>query len=196
LAFGEDSGVAFLKRKIGLLGGSFDPIHFGHLNLAIQMLEKGGLDQILFCPALFSPFKSDHRPVASPQHRLSMIKLILEPFFAVTSSEIDRAGPSYTIDTLRSMDQKNSEYRLILSDESAAHFGQWREAEELAKLAPPLVGSRSGGLYGPFQTIQTPLFDVSSTEIRCRLAAKKYCKHFMPSIVLDYIDEHELYLKP
>ncbi len=185
-----------MKRKIGFLGGSFDPIHCGHLNLAIQMLEKEGLDQILFCPAHFSPFKSDHRPVAPAQHRLAMIKLILEPFFDVTSIELDRKGPSYTIDTLRALNQENIEYRLILSDESATNFGQWKEAEELARLAPPLVGSRSGRVCGLFQTIQTPLFDVSSTVIRHRLAAKKYCKHLIPSIVLDYIDEYGLYSKP
>lgn len=189
-----------MKRKIGFFGGSFDPIHFGHLNLAIQMLEKGGLDQILFCPALISPFKADQPPVASAQHRLAMIKLILEPFFAVTSCEIERTGPpftpSYTIDTIRGLDQKNTEYRLILSDESAANFGQWKEAEELAQLAPPLVGSRSGGANKTFATVKTGLFDVSSREIRRRLAEKKYCKHLVPSIVLDYIDEYGLYLKP
>ena len=185
-----------MKRKIGFFGGSFDPIHFGHLNLAIQMLEKGGLDQILFCPALISPFKSDHRPVAPAQHRLAMIKLVLEPFFDVTSIELDRKGPSYTIDTLCALNQENSEYRLILSDESAEDFSRWKESEELFRLAPPLVGSRTGGVNGHFQTIQTPLFDVSSTVIRQRLATKKYCKHLVPSIVLDYIDKFGLYLKP
>ena len=184
-----------MPKKIGLFGGTFDPIHFGHLNLAIQLLEKGGLDQILFCPALFSPFKSDCLPKASAHHRLAMIKLVLEPFFAVTDIEIAREGPSYTIDTLRSLDQKNIEYRLLLSDETAASFSEWKESEELARLAPPLVGSRSGGT-SPFQTINTNIYHVSSTEIQNRLAAKKYCKHLVPSIVLDYIDEFGLYLKP
>jgi nicotinate-nucleotide adenylyltransferase len=185
-----------LKQKIGFFGGSFDPIHFGHLNLAIQILERAGLDEILFCPALYSPFKTGRLPVAASDHRLAMIKLVMAPFFRVTSIELDRPGPSFTVDTLRALSQKNIEYRLILSEESAAHFQNWKEPEEIIKFWAPIVGSRSDGVKGPFQTIRTPLFDISSTEVRSRLKKKLYCKHLVPSIVLDYIEDFQLYLNP
>jgi nicotinate-nucleotide adenylyltransferase len=183
-------------KKVGFFGGSFDPIHFGHLNLAIQMLEMGKMDEILFCPALFSPFKQKTPPVASPEHRLAMLKLVLTPFFQVTSIELDRPGPSYTIDTLRALAQKGIEYRLLLSDESAAQFRTWKEPEELVRLAPPLVGSRTvaGSSTNPFQTLQTPLFDIASTEVRKRLKKRVYCKHLVPAVVLDYIEDFGLYL--
>jgi len=183
-----------LRKKIGFLGGSFDPIHLGHLNLAIQMLEQGRLDEILFCPALCSPFKTERPPVASPEHRLAMIQLVLTPFFRVTSMELDRKGPSYTVDTLRTLSSDGNEYRLILSDESAATFQAWKEPAEILKLAPPIVGSRSGEKKGPFPTLKTPLFDISSTQIRARLRERRYCQHLVPSIVLDYIEEFGLYL--
>lgn len=180
-------------KKIGIFGGSFDPIHFGHLNLAIQLLEKASLDEILFCPALYSPFKEHHRPVASPEHRLAMLKLILTPFFRVTAIELDRPGPSYTIDTVRALAHEKGEYRLLLSDESSATLPAWKDSAEIVKLAPPLVGSRTGqGAH----IIQTPLFDVSSSEVRRRLKKKLYCKHLVPSIVLDYIEEFGLYSNP
>jgi len=195
VATAQDAG-AFVLKKIGIFGGSFDPIHFGHLNLAIQMLEKAELDEILFCPALYSPFKEHHRPVASPEHRLAMLKLILTPFFRVTSIELDRPGPSFTIDTLRALASEKGQYRLLLSEESAASFQKWKDATEIIQLAPPLVGSRSGRGQSLFPALQTPLFDISSTEVRRRLQKKLYCKHLVPSIVLDYIMEFGLYLTP
>lgn len=156
------------------------------------MLEMAKLDEILFCPALFSPFKAKSPPIASPEHRLAMLKLVLTPFFQVTSIELDRGGPSYTIDTLRALAQKGVEYRLILSEESAAQIHHWKESDEIVRLAPPLVGARIGGKTS-FQTIKTPLFDISSTEVRKRLKKRLYCKHLVPSIVLDYIEDFGLY---
>ncbi len=183
-------------KTVGFFGGSFDPIHFGHLNLAIQMVERGGLDEILFCPARYSPFKASRPPIAAAEHRLAMIKLVLAPFFRVTTIELDRPGPSYTVETLRSLSNPHETYRLILSEESAKSFQSWKEPEEIILLAPPLVGSRFGATKGPFQTLQTPLFDISSTEVRDRLKKKLYCEHLVPSIVLDYIKEFRLYSLP
>lgn len=163
---------------IGFFGGSFDPIHFGHIALAVQLLEEYSLQQILFCPAFCSPFKKGKPPQASPQHRLAMLKLALDhPAFAMTAIELDRGGLSYTIDTIRALDLK--EPRLILSEESADHFNQWKEVRALAHLAPPLIGSRT--------------VDVSSTEIRDRLRRRLYCGHLVPAKVLEYIQQHSLY---
>lgn len=183
-------------RKVGFFGGSFDPIHLGHLNLAIHMLEQGGVDEILFCPAKCSPFKTKSPPIASDKHRLAMLELVLEPYFRVTSLELDREGTSFTIDTLRLLPKEHVSYRLILSEESAGELSKWKEVNEVIRLAPPLVGSREGGGKTQFQTIHTPRFDISSHEIRARLQKKMYCKHLLPSIVLDYIEQYQVYSQP
>jgi len=183
-------------KTIGFFGGSFDPIHFGHLNLAIQMLEKGGVDEILFCPAFCSPFKTNAPPFVSGQHRLEMIRrVIMEvPQFRVTSMEIERNEPSFTIDTLRLLPHEGVKYRLILSEEAMAQFGFWKEPGEILRLAPPLVGMRAGRTVPQgFPVVSMPLFDIASTEIRERFKKNFYCGHLVPRIALDYIREHQLY---
>jgi nicotinate-nucleotide adenylyltransferase len=163
-------------KKIGFFGGSFDPIHFGHLHLAIDMLEKHGLDEVLFCPAFCSPFKIDRPPIASGEERLQMLKLVLAdiPQFRVTPIEIERHQPSYTVETLRKLPK--AEYRLILTKESAATFTKWKEPEEIKRLAPLLIGERA--------------FPISSSEIRERLKKKLYCGHLVPEKALAYIQQH------
>ena len=162
----------------GFFGGSFDPIHFGHISLAIHLLETHKLEEILFCPAFCSPFKTSFPPKASPEHRLAMLRLALDhPQFKITPIEIDRKGPSYTIDTIRSL--KQSGLRLILSDEAAVGLDQWKETQELIRLAPPLIGPRN--------------IDISSTEVRERLKKRMYCGHLIPAKALDYIHKHRLY---
>ncbi len=183
-------------KTVGFFGGSFDPIHYGHINLAIQMLEKGGVDEILFCPAFCSPFKTESPPVASGTHRLEMIKRVIAgvPEFRVSSMEIERQEPSFTVDTLRRLPQDGVRYRLILSSDSARSFWGWKEPEEIFKLAPPLVGLRGGEpVPTGFEAIHMAQFDISSTEIRERIKKKIYCEHLVPTIALDYIVEHRLY---
>jgi nicotinate-nucleotide adenylyltransferase len=167
-------------KKIGFFGGSFDPIHFGHLNLAIEMLEKHGLDEILFCPAFCSPFKIDRPPVASPEHRLEMLKLVLAdvPQFRLSSLEIERRITSYTIETLKKL--PFAQYRLLLTRESAESFSKWRDPQEIERLAPLLIGERT--------------LPISSTEVRERLKKKLYCGHLVPEKALYYIGKHCLYL--
>lgn len=167
-------------KTVGFFGGSFDPIHFGHIALAIQLMEAHGLDEVLFCPAFCSPFKRETPPEASPEHRLAMLKLALDvPQFKITTAEIDRGGASYTIDTIRGLEAKGVKLRLLLSDEAAAHLERWKEAEELVRLAPPLIAPRE--------------IQISSTEIRARLKKKLYCGHLIPAKALDYIRTHRLY---
>jgi nicotinate-nucleotide adenylyltransferase len=177
---------------VGFFGGSFDPIHFGHLNLAVELLEKGGLDEILFCPAFCSPFKTDRPPIASAQDRYRMIEAVVAdlPFASVTSIEIERKGPSFTVETLRKLQREGVQYRLILSAEAAASFEKWREPEEILRLASLLVGARKGAVG---ECIQTSLFEISSTEIRARLKKKLYCGHLIPHKALDYIERNGLY---
>ncbi len=168
-------------KTVGFFGGTFDPIHFGHISLAIQMLEENHLDELLFCPAFCSPFKQEVPPMASAEHRLEMLKLALEvPQFKISTIELERGGCSYTIDTIRALQKEGVKMKLILSAESALHLDHWKEGEELVRLAPPLIGPRERG--------------ISSTEIRRRLAKGLYCGHLIPAKTLAYIRRHALYL--
>ncbi|OGN63916.1 MAG: nicotinate (nicotinamide) nucleotide adenylyltransferase [Chlamydiae bacterium RIFCSPHIGHO2_12_FULL_49_9] len=185
-------------KKVGFFGGSFDPIHFGHINLALELLEKRHLDEALFCPAFCSPFKGDHPPSLSKLERLELLKLALEgvPHARISTLELDREGPSYTVDTIRELLKlEKSSFRLLLSEEAAERIMEWREAQELVRLAPPLVGVRdpSSSSKGPFERVRTRVFEVSSTEIRERLKRGLYCGHLIPPKALDYILQNGLY---
>lgn len=190
-------------KTIGIFGGSFDPIHFGHINLAVQLQENHNLDEVLFCPAFCSPFKTSSPPIANPQHRLAMLHLALDeiPHFRISSIELDRGGPSFTIDTLRTLHSENIKLRLILSEDAIARFDQWKEAQDLVRLAPPLIGTRREApqIRGPLADVlkrgfsPTKIMEISSTEIRDRLQKKLYCGHLVPAKVLDYIKLHNLY---
>ncbi len=184
-----------------MLGGSFDPVHFGHLNLALSIQENCGLDQILFVPASTSPFKADSPPEASSTHRLAMLKLAIAPIpaFCFIDWEIFSKEPCYTIDTVRQLSQDpTSQLHLILGEDQITSLHLWKEADLLLELAPLLIGSRrlenSPSLRFEAQKVQVPIFDISSTAIRKRIFQKKYCGHLIPSSVLEYIYQNHLYL--
>ena len=199
------------KQKIGIYGGSFDPIHFGHLNLAIRLFEIHQLDEVWFCPAGVNPHKLNLPPAAA-KHRLEMVRLATQdiPHFRVIDLEIKKQGPSYTVDTLRALQEKfkgNSPKKnyLLLGEDAALDFCSWREPEEIVKLATPLVGTRTKDLKNKIvgdpaicQKLKegvtpTEIFDISSTDIRKRLAGGLYVGHLVPAKVLDYIYTHKLY---
>jgi len=203
-----------MGKRIGIYGGSFDPIHFGHLNLAIEILEAQSLDEVWFCPASLNPHK--HLGCsANSQHRLNMLHLALEgePRFKITEIEITRAGPSFTLDTLKEItaSQKNepdtNQFFLMLGEDAARNFFKWYEPEQIIKYARLLVGRRhtepfketfqgSPSIIKAIEEGLTPtrVMDVSSTIVRERLAKRLYCKHLVPGKVLDYIIINRLYL--
>jgi len=200
------------KKRIGLLGGTFDPLHFGHINLGIEMQEKHQLDEILVCPAASSPFKQAQAPVADSEMRLQMARLGIEgiPGWRLLDWEIKRKGPSYTIDTVREIleeGEKNKEkiaLFLLLGEDIMAKLDEWKEVDQLLALAPPLIGVRAGfpkGLPLSLEKIchqgmtHTRLFDVSSTLVRERLKRRLYCGHLIPAKILDFIYHHQLYFK-
>lgn len=190
-------------KKIGLLGGSFDPIHFGHLHLALSLLEKCGLDQVLFCPARCSPFKMKHPPHASDSDRLAMLRLAIQeiPEFQVFEFELRHPAPSYTIDTVRHLQAPHQKLHLLLSSDVAASFHEWKSADQLLQLSPPLIGCRNQTELSdsPWKEkllpcfVQTPCLDISSTEIRQRLKQNLYSGHLLPKAVLDFIKQQRLY---
>lgn len=189
------------KRKVGILGGSFDPIHLGHLNLAVCLKEACALDRVLFVPAAQSPFKEAAPPLCTKEHRLAMVKMAIAPFegFECSDLELRRGPPSYTIDTVRELLKDPSlQLHLLLGDDHLLTFSLWKEGDELMRLAPPLIGTRNLSEESPPQLlgckkVKIPLFDISSTEIRHRLFEKKECHHLVPSSILNYIKQHHCY---
>jgi len=195
-------------KKIGFFGGTFDPVHFGHINLALQLFESHGLDEVLFCPVARSPFKEEMPPAASPNDRAAMTQLAIEDigFFRLSRIELERPGLSYTIDTLRALHSvyRNDRLYLLLSEDSLRCFHLWKECEEIVKLAQPLVGSRgqaeekipASPVSKALRKGLTPTsrLEISSTQIRERLKNGLYCDHLVPLKVLDYIEKHHLYM--
>lgn len=199
------------KKKIGLFGGTFDPIHFGHLNLAIELMEKRELEQVWFIPAQINPLKLQTPPV-SFESRFAMVKCAIEslPRFCLKDLERHRPAPSFTIDTLRIFcseeAQINCEFYLILGEDSVPDFFHWHESEEIIKLVRLLIGSRYGNPRPQMDNFSLSLklaieegwtstrcLDISATVIRNRLAQKLYCGHLVPWQVLRYIEENGIY---
>lgn len=192
-------------KKIGFFGGTFDPIHSGHINVGVRILEAGLVDQILYSPARISPTKGEAPPIAPCHHRLNMLQLALEdvPGCDLYDEEIKKEGPSYTIDALKGI---KGELRLIVAEDAAYGFDQWKDIEQLLEMAPPIIAIRHGFNREKLNhlpdsikwkiekgTIQIPAMDISSTEIRERLKKRLYCGHLLPGKVLDYIHQNTLY---
>ncbi|NGX59908.1 MAG: putative nicotinate-nucleotide adenylyltransferase [Chlamydiae bacterium] len=193
--------------KIGFFGGTFDPIHFGHLNLALHILEKHQLDQVFFSPANFSPEKGGGPPAAPKKARKEMVEIAIEEVseFTVIEIELEREGPSYTIDTIEQLQKQmpGIQFYLILGEDILPGLPNWKDVERLLEMAPPLVGGRPKALTPQLPSViqekidkgQTPIpsMDISSTELRELLHQKKYCRQWIPAKVLDYIHKHGLY---
>jgi nicotinate-nucleotide adenylyltransferase len=188
---------------IGLLGGSFDPVHHGHLIVARSALEKLGLDGVRFLPAREQPFKQGrHR--SSPDHRAAMLSLAIAgtPGFALERIELERNGPSYTIDTLEALRTRepDSEFVLLLGADAAADLPAWREAERIPQLVRVVIFARPGSkvptVPGIAQVIEVPAIDISATEVRRRVANQLPIRYWVPDTVAEYIARHRLYLDP
>ena len=205
----------YMRKRIGLFGGSFDPIHFGHINLALTLSEVYALDEVIFCPAAISPFKGANPPKASNEDRKQMVRLAIEPVksFSLLSTELDREGTSYTIDTIKDVltqahaKRQEVDLFLVLGEDALNHFHQWKDVEEILHLAPPLTGTRvvkfppSLEMFSPLVAgiirqgmTKIPVMEISSTVIRERLLKRKFCGHWVPATVLEYIYNHKLYL--
>jgi len=193
--------------RLGIFGGSFDPPHVGHLLAAVDAFEALQLDKLIFVPAATQPLKSD--VVATPAHlRLAMVKLLVgaDERFAVDAVEIDRAGLSYTVDTLETFAQRfpKAERFFLVGEDAMAAFGAWKRPQQILTLARVAILRRPRGGDGaalerssdqPNGTIAlaTRLVDVSSTEIRERVRAGKSIKGFVPESVAAFIETERLY---
>ena len=188
---------------IGLFGGSFDPIHHGHLIVARVAAERLGLDQLKFVPAREQPFKQG-RHSAPAEHRAAMLELAIagETDFAVERLELERPGPSYTVDTLRELRRRvpGERLSLLLGADAAAELALWRSADELPGLAQIVVFARPGSPIpeSPLisRTIEVPAIDISATELRRRAREGRSLRYWVPDAVAGYITRHRLYLDP
>lgn len=186
---------------VGLLGGSFDPIHHGHLIIARAVLESLGLESLRFVPAGEQPFKRGAHG-ATPEQRAAMVAAAIrkEPRFALERSEVDRAGPSYTVDTLRTLRARepNVDFVLLVGADAAAELNAWREAAEIPRLARVVAFARAGAApeAGPmiWRTVAVPAIDISATEVRARVRAGRPIRWLVPNAVDRYIAAERLYL--
>jgi nicotinate-nucleotide adenylyltransferase len=182
--------------KIAIYGGTFDPIHHGHLILARQALEELNLDLVTFVPAAESPFKINHQS-APPEQRLQMVKLAIEnePGFVADSLEIDRGGISFSIDTVLAIRKKfpDSELFFLLGEDNADHLAAWHRFGELEKLVRFVVLSRTDRRLPKRYPVIHRHFEISSTEIRNRVANRQQITYLVPEVVLRYIQDHNLY---
>ncbi len=189
--------------KLGLFGGSFDPVHLGHLLVAQAAIEELGLDRLFFIPAAQSPFKLEGQPTPASA-RLQLLRLALagKPNCEVDDQEIQRGGVSYTVDTLRDYAKKfpGAELFYLIGADHVAHLPEWREAAELARLAEfaviPRPGERTADFPKPFRGRRLKGFPlaISSQEIRARVKAGLPIEPLVPPAVAEAIRAAKLYV--
>jgi len=183
------------EPRIGVLGGTFDPVHNGHLAMAMAALGSLPLDRVVFVPARRSPLK-DAAPVASAEDRVAMLELAIgdEPRFALSRAELDRPEPSYTVDTLEALAGEGQLF-LILGSDTARDIERWKRPERVRELATIVVARRPGVEGGASAGIllHAPLMDISSRDLRARAAAGRSLRYLVPDGVWHYIEERGLY---
>lgn len=199
--------------RIGILGGSFDPVHYGHLLLAECCREQCRLDAVWFIPAAVPPHKQQ-RTLSSASDRVEMLKLAIggNIAFAVSELEIERGGVSYTVDTLQTLHDENPGYEwfFLMGADSLVDFPTWRNPAQICELAIPAVVRRAGSpepndsvLEKLMSTqrlelarqhrIEMPVVELSSTDIRQRVASGRSIRYRTPRAVEKYIETHGLY---
>lgn len=197
--------------KVGVMGGTFDPIHLAHLILAEQARVFLGLDRVLFVPA-GAPWRKAERRIAPVADRVAMVRAALagDPYFEVSLIESERRGPSYTVDTLSVLQRQlgpQAELYFILGQDALADLPNWREPARIVQLARLAVAARPGcpppdptaleravpGIQDRMDVVPMPQMDISSTDIRRRVAQGISIRFLVPAAVEAYITAHGLY---
>jgi nicotinate-nucleotide adenylyltransferase len=183
--------------RLGVFGGTFDPVHVGHLAIANAALESVPLDRVLFVLARRAPLKETD-PIAAEGDRLKMLELAIagEPRFAISRLELDRTGPSYTVETLEQLAGPD-ELFLILGGDALAALPRWKDADRIATLATLLVAERPGAPEragtAPVVRFDAPRLDISSRELRARAARGRSLRYLVPDPVWKHIEARGLY---
>jgi nicotinate-nucleotide adenylyltransferase len=188
--------------KVGIYGGTFDPIHIGHLITAQSVREIRELDKIIFVPAFLSPHKLDII-ASSPEHRINMLKLAIKDidFFDITEFEIKQQNISYTIDTLNELKKHYDELELIIGYDNIFKFYTWKDPDEILKIVTLVVLKRKSSYPPPYEDkyynkaefVQTRGIEVSATDIRERVKHGLPINYLVTEEVKEYIYKHNLY---
>jgi len=198
--------------NIGVLGGTFDPVHKGHIMVAEEARARLDLAEVLFVPAGQPPLKEDS-PILAVEHRVQMVRLAIAdyPYYKLSTIEIDRPGPSFTVDTIVELRDKlgdGDELFFIVGWDSLAQLPKWKEPSRLIKMCRLVAVPRPGyslpglnsldavipGLSRRVILLDRPEIDINATEIRERVAQGLSIRHLVPEPVAEYIRQHKLYL--
>jgi nicotinate-nucleotide adenylyltransferase len=199
-----------LSARFGILGGTFDPIHYGHLVIAEQTREQLGLAGVLFMPAAQPPHKPD-REISPPSHRRAMVELAIagNSTFSLLAIELERDGPSYSVDSLERLTSERPDDRFvfIVSVEAARELPRWHNPRRLLELCEIAVVPRLGysgledgwaaatfpGQEGRFIAVDSPSLGHSASQIRRRVSDGRSIRYLVPPAVEDYITRYGLY---
>jgi len=201
-----------LCKRLGIYGGTFDPIHTGHLILAEMTRQECGLDKVVFIPAANPPHKRD-RYISSPMQRLEMTRLAIEdnPHFELSDMEIKRKGISYTVDTLKALRDiypEECEFWMIIGSDSLLELNTWKDIEKITQMCNFAVYMRPDspvdrckaqaqaigeGANGNITFVQAPMIEISSTDIREKVAKGKSIRYMVTDRVRQYIMDRGLY---
>ncbi len=200
------------RLRVGIMGGTFDPIHIGHLILAECAYEQFQLDTVQFLPSGNPPHKTDRTNGASDEERLEMVVLAIRdnPHFSLDAEEMRRGGFTYTCDTLVALRQQHpdTEYYFIIGADSLLSFDTWRKPEVISQNCVLLAAVRDQlsvsamepkmeefrERYGAkIYLLQTPNIDISSTDLRFRRQEGRSLRYYVPDAVLNYIEQKDIY---
>jgi nicotinate-nucleotide adenylyltransferase len=198
--------------NIGVLGGTFDPVHIGHIMVAEEVGIRINLAKLFFIPA-GKPWLKENKPIADAKHRVQMVRLAIsdEPRFNILTTEVERSGLTYSVDTITELQANldpSDELFFILGWDSLAELPRWREPSRLIKLCKLVAVPRPDyprpdhevlekliqGLSERIEYIDKPMINISASDIRNRVADGLTISHLVPGPVDEYIREHKLYL--
>ncbi len=191
---------------IGLFGGSFNPPHIAHLVVAEVVRDQFGLNEVWWIPTAAPPHKPGEELVAV-EHRLEMTRRVVESnaAFRICDLEVQREGVSYTVDTLRVLQDMHSEtdFALLLGSDSLDYFGEWHRPDEIAERVPLIVYKRPGAIEAVAEPrfanhvryASAPIMEISGTEIRARRRSGRSIRYLVPEPVHTYIETYDLYVE-
>ncbi|MGZ5345355.1 MAG: nicotinate-nucleotide adenylyltransferase [Actinomycetota bacterium] len=197
-----------MGNRLGVMGGTFDPIHYGHLVTAEEALQQFGLDGVIFVPT-GRPWMKEHGVVSPAEDRylMTVIATASNPLFRVSRMEVDRDGPTYTVDTLRGLKAEigtETDLFFVTGADAVLEIFQWKDPGELFELAHFIAATRPGydiagfSAHAPYKhpgitVMNVPALAISSTDIRARVAASRPIRYLVPEGVKSYIEKAGLY---
>ena len=186
-----------VATKIAIVGGTFDPIHNGHLQIITEVAKK--FEKVIVIPT-GNPWLKDHTPIASGEQRVAMAQIAINSLnlgekVQVSAIEVKRSGPSYAIDTVNELSKifPDCQFTLVLGSDAASNLSKWHRSDELQKLVEVLVVKRPGVKSSSFEEIEISAPDLSSTQIRDKVANSQDISEFVTPTVASFIKEHHLY---